>query len=177
MNCIHKDIQTTNSIPLLPFNESEVDLSHFSQPKEILGIGGFGIVRRVVKTTGSDNGKSYAMKCISKQTVLSRPSGARAVMTELKALILISNCEHICGLKYAFQDDSFLYMIVEYAGGGDMRYNLRKAHQYRFSERFSKLIIRQVISAIHYCHNSFILHRGNSSTSVHRIRILILFIK
>lgn len=164
MTCM-KDTQTTNSFPPLPINDLEVDLSHFSQPKEILGIGGFGIVRRVEKITCSDHGKNYAMKSISKQTVLSRPSGTRAVMTELKTLILISNCEHICGLKYAFQDDSFLYMIFEYASGGDMRYNLRKAHQCRFNESVSKLIIRQVIAAIQHCHNSFILHRGNDKNN------------
>lgn len=159
MICI-KDTQTSNSLPTLPINEMEVDLSHFSTPKEILGIGGFGIVRRVVKSTCSDIGMSYALKSISKQTVLSRPSGTRAVMTELKALIMISDCEHICSLKYAFQDDSFLYMVIEYCSGGDMRYNLRKAPQYRFSETTSKIIIRQVISAVQHCHNSYILHRG-----------------
>lgn len=159
MNCI-KDTQTTNLTPTTPVNELEIDLSHFSSAKEILGIGGFGIVRRVVKLTCHDAGKNYALKSISKQTVLSRPSGTRAVMTELKALIMISHCDHICALKYAFQDEFFLYMVIEYASGGDMRYNLRKAPQYHFSESISKLIIRQVIMAVQHCHNSYILHRG-----------------
>jgi hypothetical protein len=162
MICL-KDPMTTYCTSTMPINEVEVDLSHFSAPKEILGIGGFGIVRRVVKNTCSDAGVSYALKSISKQTVLSLPSGTRAVLTELKALIMISNFEQICGLKYAFQDDSFLYMVVEYAIGGDMRYNLRKAPLGRFSEDVSKVVIRQVISAVQHCHNCCILHRGKTT--------------
>lgn len=157
-----KDGPTAISLPTGPINEIEIDLTHFTAPKEILGIGGFGVVRRVIKNTCADGGSSYAMKSIAKATILARPSGAAAVMTELKALVLVRNSEYICNLQYAFQDEAFLYMIFEYAIGGDMRFNLRKAHNYRFSETLSKMIIRQVFLALDHCHNCSILHRGKA---------------
>lgn len=146
--------QTTAQI-----NEAQVDLSHFSTAKEILGIGGFGIVRRIVKVTCADGNVNYAMKSMAKATILSRPNGTSAVLTELKALIAVRDCEFICKIHYAFQDPSFLYLVLEFAAGADMRYNLRKAPNHRFSESLSRLFIRQVIFALQHCHHCSILHR------------------
>jgi serine/threonine protein kinase len=143
-------------------NSVEIDLSHFQRPKEVLGIGGFGLVRKVLKTTGSDRGSTYALKSINKGMILSRQSGITAVMTELKTLILVDDCDFICRLHYAFQDDSQLYMIMDYALGGDLRYNLRKSPNYKFSERLSKVFIIQALIALDFCHSRNILHRGNS---------------
>lgn len=141
-------------------NDQEIDTSHFTRPREILGIGGFGLVRKVQKATGYDQNTIYAMKSISKGMVISRQSGLAAVMTELKTLILLNDCPLICHLQYAFQDDHQLYMIFDYASGGDLRYNLRKCPGYHFSERLSKIIILQTFLALEFCHSRNILHRG-----------------
>jgi hypothetical protein len=93
-------------------NDMEVDLSHFSKPKDLLGIGGFGLVRKITKLTGNDNGTIYAIKSINKGMILSRQSGPTAVMTELKTLILLESCDLVCRLHYAFQDKEQLYMIL-----------------------------------------------------------------
>ncbi len=141
-------------------NETEVDLSHFLVGKDVLGLGGFGIVRKVTKLTGSDDGKEYALKSMSKGMVLARNTGCMAVMTELKTLIMVDDCEFICRLHYAFQDDSNLYMVLDYAPCGDLRYNIRLAPMLRFSEALSRIFTYQILSALNHCHRRSILHRG-----------------
>lgn len=163
-----KDASTAATTSLNSFhaNELEVDLSHFSTAKEILGTGGFGIVRRIVKLTGQDASRAYAMKTLSKATILSRPSGTAAVMTELKALIFVQDCPYICKLHYAFQDETFLYMVLDYAVGGDLRFNLRKSPNLHFSENLSRMFIYQVFLALNHCHKNNILHRGKQNISL-----------
>lgn len=144
-------------------NDTEVDLSHFSIAKEILGMGGFGMVRRIVKQTGQDHGMEYALKSMSKGMVLARSTGCTAIMTELRALIMVEDCDYICRLHYAFQDDANLYMVLDYAACGDLRFNIRKAPLLRFSESLSRNMIYQVFLALEHCHQRSILHRGKST--------------
>jgi len=143
-------------------NEVEVDLSHFSKSKELLGLGGFGMVRRMTKTSGHDIGREYAIKSMSKAMILSRNSGPTAVMTELRTLIILDDSEYICRIHYAFQDKEHLYMILDYAAGGDLRYCLRKSILLRFSEGLARMVIHQVFLALQHCHEHNILHRGKS---------------
>jgi serine/threonine protein kinase len=166
-----KENTVVSSLPTGPINECEVDITHFCTPKEILGIGGFGIVKKVVKLTCEDAKVCYAMKSMSKATILARPSGTMSVLTELNAMILVRECENVCKIHYAFQDDSFLYTILEYAVGGDMRFNLRNATNNRFSESLSKMFIRQVFTALEYCHNCSILHRGIFYQYIYQVNI------
>lgn len=157
-NCCRQDETSSSSTSCI--NEVEVDMSHFTKPKEILGIGGFGMVRRVTKITGYDSGKDYALKSMAKGMVLSRHSGCAAVMAELRALVILDDCDYICRIHYAYQDKSHLYMVLDYAAGGDMRYNLRKAPNFKYSENFARLVIHQVFLALDHCHRCSILHRG-----------------
>lgn len=160
-----KDEEVTDTITSLNYNETEVDLSHFSKGIGTLGLGGFGMVRLVKKLTGRDKNKEFAMKSMSKDAILKRSSGPNAVMTELRALIMLSDCRFICNIRYAFQDSSHLYMVLELAPGGDMRFNLRAMSAMRFSEEASKNFICQIFTALDYCHRSSILHRGILYTS------------
>lgn len=161
--CCHQE--TTNASLTMcndTINTLEIDLSHFTKPRELLGIGGFGLVRKIQKLTGHDRNKIYAMKSINKGMVLTRQSGVTAVMTELKTLILLNDYEGICRLHYAFQDSHHLYMIMDYASAGDLRFNLKKCPGFRFTERLSKIFILQTLLALEFCHSRNILHRGES---------------
>lgn len=81
-------------------------------------------------------------------------------MTELKALVMLADCKFVCNIRYAFQDASQLYMVLDLAPGGDMRYNLRATPNARFTEAAAKIFIAQIFLALDYCHRSSILHRG-----------------
>lgn len=140
----------------------DIDLSSFSPPKRILGIGGFGMVRAVTKITGNDKNTVYALKSLSKSAVLQRSSGTAAVLSELKALALLVDAKFICNVHYAFQDTIFLYMIIDLAAGGDLRFALKFSPNCRFSEVRARFYVAQIILAIDSCHAASILHRGIS---------------
>jgi hypothetical protein len=61
------------------------------------------VVRLVRKVSGPDRGMEYAMKSMSKAAIVKRSSGPAAVITELRALVILQNCCHICQIQYAFQ--------------------------------------------------------------------------
>ena len=159
--CFSTDCQREESAD--DANPVEIDVSHFwykTKGGRTLGLGGFGIVRRVVKQTGSDKGTEYAMKSMSKAAILKRSSGPLSVMTELRALIMLQDCQYISNIRYAFQDSKYIYIVLDLAKGGDMRYNMRLATHSRFTESAAKFFICQILLAVSYCHKFSILHRG-----------------
>jgi hypothetical protein len=98
-------------------SQNELSLNDFTfLHQKVLGFGGFGIVRLIQKSHGHDKGTSYAMKSLNKCSVLKRPSGSVAVLTELKCLVKLEKQQNhfICNINYAFQDDAFLYMVNLY---------------------------------------------------------------
>jgi serine/threonine protein kinase len=148
-----------HTISTSTINECEVDRSHFSQSKQLLGFGGFGIVRLVEKTTGNDRGKLYALKSMSKIAILKRPSGVAGVLSELTSLAILKEFPFICNVQYAFQDSTYLYLVLDLATNGDLRMNIRRAKDNRFAENICTFFITQIILAVEYCSLN-ILHRG-----------------
>lgn len=84
----------------------------------------------------------------------------RCVLSELRALVVLSHCKFVCNVHYGFQDSTHLYMAIDIAPGGDMRYNLRATQDTRFSESVARVYICQVFIALDFCHKASILHRG-----------------
>ena len=70
---------------LTTWNEAEIDRTHFTTSSQLLGVGGFGIVRLVQKISGQNKGETYALKSLSKAAVLQRPSGISSIMSELNS--------------------------------------------------------------------------------------------
>ena len=158
-----RDDNATYTLTNQNINEDEIDISHFSRrPTRILGIGGFGLVRAMQKTTGNDRGKVYALKSMSKYAILKRASGPCSVLTELKALVLLSQCRFVSKIQYAFQDERHLYMVLNLAELGDLRRVLRAARASRLSEDLARYLICQVLAALGYCHQASVLHRGET---------------
>lgn len=155
-----KEEGVTHTLTSFNYNETEIDITHFSTGQDALGLGGFGIVRRATKLSGKDKGTEYAMKSMSKDAIIRRSSGPNAVSTELKCLILLSGCKYICRLHYAFQSTTHLFMVLELARGGDLRHCLRETPNTRFSEDAAKFIICQILLGLDCCHKASILHRG-----------------
>jgi len=148
------------------FNEHEIDSSHFSlADAPTIGVGGFGLVRLACKITSAGPDDDYlnvfAIKSISKKSVLDRTSGPTAVFNELACLKLLSKTKSpfIANICYAFQDSTYLFLTMQYCPGGDMRYNLKLQPGHRFAEAVARFYIAQCFVAIDVCHKEFILHR------------------
>jgi hypothetical protein len=91
---------------------AELDISHFaSGPRDILGQGGFGYVRKATKRLGSDAGTIYAIKVMRKDALVVRRRGVQCVLTELALLQDLAGSPFLCAAHYAFQDAGHLYLV------------------------------------------------------------------
>ena len=149
----------TKSVLSSSQSKMDLDRSYFSPSKQLLGIGGFGIVRLVEKKYGQDKNKLFAMKSLSKYAVLKRQSGISSVLSELKCLKIMGKKPFICNAQYAFQDAVYLYLVLDLTTCGDLRVNIRLAKNNRFDETVAKFIATQLFIAVQYCHSLCIIHR------------------
>ena len=80
---------------------------------------------------------------------------------------LLSTLMHpfICNLKYAFQDESNLYMATDYIKGGDLSYWLYTKKQ-KFKESQSQFIIANIIIALEFLHGNGIIHRDVKAENI-----------
>lgn len=66
----------------------------------------------------------------------------------------ISAC--VC-VRYSFQDEEDMFMVVDLLLGGDLRYHLQQ--NVHFSESTVKLYICELALALNYLRNKRIIHR------------------
>ncbi|KAL4470787.1 hypothetical protein ABPG73_000047 [Tetrahymena malaccensis] len=115
-----------------------------------LGQGSFGEVYLVEREK-----KLFAMKIQNKQQVLQK-NLQRYVQTEKKALSLF-NHPFIIKLHYAFQNDWYLFMVMEYAEGGDMGNYLNKKN--KLPEDEARIYTAQIVLALEELHKQDIIFR------------------
>lgn len=65
----------------------------------------------------------------------------------------------MCRLYGFFWDDKKIYLILEYATGGEVYQELLKSPEKRFNESKSADYIYQVIQALKYLHSKNVIHR------------------
>lgn len=133
-----------------------VDRSHYNF-QHAIGSGGFGIVQYATKLSEPDKHKSFAIKSLSKASILKRKSGLVSIFTELKILSAISHV-FICNSHFAFQDATYLYLVLDLARGGDLRFNLSISGG-RFGESRTRFYAAQVVQALEYLHSLGVIHR------------------
>ncbi|ETO18691.1 hypothetical protein RFI_18561 [Reticulomyxa filosa] len=123
----------------------------------MLGRGAFGVVNACKK---KDTGKLYAMKQINKKRVQGTDS-IEAIMSERNFLADIgigaNDCRFVTSLKYAFMDESTLYLVLDLMIGGDLKYHLN--HEKVFNEERSRFYAAQVLLGLEHIHNKHIVYR------------------
>ncbi|CEG35094.1 Serine/threonine protein kinase [Plasmopara halstedii] len=67
--------------------------------------------------------------------------------------------ENILPLYATFQDATRVYLVLKYAGGGDLYKKMRSMPGRRFSERQTMLYTAQLVSALEACHTQHVIHR------------------
>ena len=72
---------------------------------------------------------------------------------------ILTNLHHplISNLNFSFQDKEYLYLVLDYLAGGDLRYYLSR--KIIFNESQIKFIISNLLLSLKYIHNNNILHR------------------
>lgn len=142
---IHDADDTTDATTqVTPQGKVSLDSFEIIEP---LGKGSFGSVYLVSKKNQTPT-KYYAMKILEKDKVLSQ-NLVRYARTERNVLSLASH-QFIVGLNYAFQSQSRLYLIMDYASGGDM--GMALANHRRFSVELARVYAAEIVLALEYLH-------------------------
>jgi hypothetical protein len=135
-------------------NDSIIDESHFFYD-EIIGVGGFGLVRLAVKVeAGADSEPEdlnlYAIKSIPKRNVLAKKNGVLSVYNELRCLTALTDkSPFINKLHHAFHDRRYVYLVLQFCPGGDMRLALRRQPFGVFPENIARFYAAQLIRKCH----------------------------
>ncbi|KAF9278802.1 hypothetical protein BGZ68_008340 [Mortierella alpina] len=130
---------------------SEIELSHFHLLRSV-GKGAFGKVRVVQHKKTKE---IYALKYINKAKCIRM----RAVENIIQERRLLEEVEFplICNLRYAFQDDENLFMVLDLMLGGDLRFHLERAGAMR--EHVVKFYVAELALALNSLHARRIIHR------------------
>jgi serine/threonine kinase 32 len=109
-------------------NAVELSRSHFKYIC-IIGKDEFGFVWKVQKKS---NGRLYALKEMSKAKIVFYRS-VHSVITELEILSKVRGA-FMTNLRYAFQDQQYLYLVTDLLTGGLLRYNMGKKQHFSVIE-------------------------------------------
>lgn len=120
---------------------------------KIIGRGAFGEVA-VVKLKKTD--EVYAMKLLNKWEMLKRAE--TACFVEERDVLVHGDSRWITNLHYAFQDDDFLYLVMDYYSGGDLLTLISKFDD-RLPEEMSRFYIAEMVLAIDSVHKLRYVHR------------------
>ena len=118
----------------------------------VLGRGGFGTVMQVRKKA---NGKVYAMK-VFKKAELRRRRQVERTRTE-RGIIQHADHPYIVKLRYAFQNASKLYMVMDFAQGGDFFSFLRRFR--RLDEAWARIYLAEIALALQHLHDMNVVYR------------------
>uniref|UniRef100_A0A8C4Z9W2 non-specific serine/threonine protein kinase n=1 Tax=Gadus morhua TaxID=8049 RepID=A0A8C4Z9W2_GADMO len=121
---------------------------------------------RLLKTIGKGNfakvklarhiltGKEVAIKIIDKTQL--NPTSLQKLFREVRIMKGL-NHPNIVQLFEVIETDKTLYLIMEYASGGEVFDYL--VSNGRMKEIEARAKFRQIVSAVHYCHQKYIVHR------------------
>ena len=128
-----------------PININDFQILNF------IASGGFS---KVYKVKFKKSGRIFALKQISKSKI--KKNYINFVFSEKEILSDLYN-PFLINLYCTFQDQYNLYYIMDYLGGGDLRYYLLKKK--KFNENQIKFILGCVIVSLEYIHSKKIIHR------------------
>ncbi|XP_070576625.1 serine/threonine-protein kinase MRCK alpha-like isoform X2 [Ptychodera flava] len=120
---------------------------------KVIGRGAFGEVA-VVKMKNTES--AFAMKILNKWEMLKRAE--TACFQEERDVLVYGDSRWITNLHYAFQDDEYLYLVMDYYSGGDLLTLLSKFED-RLPEEMAKFYVAEMILAIDSIHQLRYVHR------------------
>ncbi|EXJ87866.1 AGC/RSK/RSKP70 protein kinase [Capronia coronata CBS 617.96] len=118
-------------------------------PIRCLGDGAFGTVLLVRQNA---TGRLFAQKQLTKAFVKVHKKRIESTKSERTILELVNRHPFIVNLYYAFQDHEKLYLILEYASGGELFRHLEL--EKFFSEEVAAFYIAEIVLALDYLHNT-----------------------
>ncbi|RNA20795.1 calcium calmodulin-dependent kinase type 1 isoform X2 [Brachionus plicatilis] len=122
----------------------------FFEFKEVLGTGAFSevILARELKTD-----QLVAIKCIKRKALKGKEEALQNEIAVLKKL----KHPNIVELVDTFEDDYFVYLIMELVTGGELFDRIVAKGSY--TEKDASKLIKQILEAVDYMHDQGIVHR------------------
>ncbi|CAG03778.1 unnamed protein product, partial [Tetraodon nigroviridis] len=102
----------------------------------------------------SYTGREVAIKIIDKTQL--NPNSLQKLFREVR-IMKILNHPNIVKLFEVIETERTLYLVMEYASGGEV-FDYLVAHG-RMKEKEARAKFRQIVSAVQYCHQKHIVHR------------------
>ena len=133
---------------------STIKLSYLDfDPLYLIGTGSLG---KVILVRYKINKNIYAMKELSKSKIKinkqeEHSKSERDLMIELTSPFIVN-------IKFAFQDETKLYIVSEFLQGGDMFYHMHHS-TINFTESTVKFYIIELILAIEFLHENNVIYR------------------
>lgn len=121
---------------------------------DLLKVVGKGTFGKVMQVRHRASGEIYAMKILKKKNLMAKKQ-VQNTETERRILELVDH-PFIVSLRFAFQTEFKLYMILDYFMGGELFFHLNKG---KFQENRAKLYTGELILALECLHDHGIIYR------------------
>ncbi|XP_077832648.1 myotonin-protein kinase isoform X24 [Macaca mulatta] len=123
---------------------------------EILKVIGRGAFSEVAVVKMKQTGQVYAMKIMNKWDMLKR--GEVSCFREERDVLVNGDRRWITQLHFAFQDENYLYLVMEYYVGGDLLTLLSKFGE-RIPAEMARFYLAEIVMAIDSVHRLGYVHR------------------
>lgn len=131
------------------------DFKQRYQQGKLLGHGQFGYTYVAVEIA---TGERVAVKTIEKKQML-RPIAVDDVRREVKIMYALSGHENVVQFHEAFEDDDFVYIVMELCEGGELLDRILSKKDSRYSEKDAAKVVRQMLNVAARCHLNGVVHR------------------
>lgn len=99
----------------------------------------------------------YAVKVITKKNMTSK--GLENFNTERSILEKVSNRPFLATLRYVFETQTKLFLVMDFAQGGDLFNKIMNTPNFKFSEEQARFYLAETIIAIEQLHKLRIIYR------------------
>ncbi|XP_049637106.1 serine/threonine-protein kinase MRCK gamma [Suncus etruscus] len=139
-----------------PFVEKVRELRLQREDFEILKVIGRGAFGEVAVVRQRDSGEVFAMKMLHKWEMLKRAE--TACFREERDVLVKGDSRWVTALHYAFQDEEYLYLVMDYYPGGDLL-TLLSRFEDRLPPELAQFYLAEMVLAIHSLHQLGYVHR------------------
>ena len=123
---------------------------------QTIGTGSFG---QVFYAEQKSNASFVAFKCISKASIKSE-AGIDIILGEKNALKAAKSCEFIVTLLSSFQNEKYIFLVMEFLAGGDLFFHMSQKENQCFSVPEVRFYSAQVVLALDFIHKNGIIYRN-----------------
>ncbi|URD72370.1 calcium-dependent protein kinase [Musa troglodytarum] len=122
---------------------------------KLLGHGQFGYT---FVATENATGERVAVKRIDKNKMV-LPIAVEDVKREVKILQALKGHENVVNFHNAFEDDSYVYIVMELCEGGELLDRILAKKDSHYTEKDAAIVVRQMLKVAAECHLHGLVHR------------------